>query len=244
MSPSLRLAAASVILPPRLGTSCHIRWLLFDMSMGLTRKNVAMYSTLPFAFVGASSMSLMIVLCESCGSSSPYTRPAIVSYCPAVPNDAPPNAGEILVSITSRVTRAADSGAHASATAPATAPTSKGLRNIPSLSIVPSYGYTLPPCISQTSALVHTKRKTVGLVLHVFVCRLTPAKRRCQCVPPKRHSGLTSPTNDPILFVYKTTSACMPESAAVRIVSQTARCLRSAFGKGRGRRWQGRLKPR
>ena len=82
MSPSLRCSGEIVILPPRFGTSCHIRRLAFDMSIGFTRKNVALYSTLPFAFLGASLMSLMIVLCGSFGSSSPKTRLAIVSYCP------------------------------------------------------------------------------------------------------------------------------------------------------------------
>jgi hypothetical protein len=55
------------------------------MSIGLTRKNVAMYSTLPFAFFGARSMSWMIALCGSPGSSSPKARPASVSYWPAAP---------------------------------------------------------------------------------------------------------------------------------------------------------------
>src|SRR5213593_4485963 len=42
MSPSLREAGGIVILPPRLGTSCHIKWLLFDKSIGFTRKKLAM----------------------------------------------------------------------------------------------------------------------------------------------------------------------------------------------------------
>ena len=80
MSPSLRLSTAIVIRPPRFGTSCHIRWLLLDMSIGFTRKNVAEYSTLPAALRGASWRSWMIVLWLSVGSSSPNTRPASVSY--------------------------------------------------------------------------------------------------------------------------------------------------------------------
>jgi hypothetical protein len=64
----MRLAATIVSRPPRFGTSCHIRRLLLDMSIGLTRKNVAMYSTLPFAFFGAKSMSWMIALCGSPGT--------------------------------------------------------------------------------------------------------------------------------------------------------------------------------
>ena len=50
-----------MIRPPRFGTSCHMSPLAFDMSIGLTRKNVAMYSTLPLEFLGARSMSLMIL---------------------------------------------------------------------------------------------------------------------------------------------------------------------------------------
>ena len=46
-SPSYALASASVMRPPRFGTSCHIRPLAFDMSIGLTMKKVATYSTLP-----------------------------------------------------------------------------------------------------------------------------------------------------------------------------------------------------
>src|SRR5579862_4347884 len=76
------------------------------MSIGLTNKKVAEYSTLPFAFLGARLISWMIELCESLGSNSPKTRPASVSYCPAEPNVAPAKAGDVLVSITMRVTLA------------------------------------------------------------------------------------------------------------------------------------------
>src|SRR6266481_9320885 len=69
MSPCMRRSLEIVILPPRLGTSCHIRPLDFDRSTGLTMKKVAMYSTLPFAFLCASAISVMIALCESIGSS-------------------------------------------------------------------------------------------------------------------------------------------------------------------------------
>src|SRR5215470_2504555 len=89
------------------------------MSMGFTIKKVAEYSTLPFAFFGARLMSLMIVLCGSFGSSSPNTRPASVSYCPAVPNDAPPNAGDVFVSMTILVTRASPKFVNATALASA-----------------------------------------------------------------------------------------------------------------------------
>ena len=64
------------------------------MSIGLTRKKLATYSTLPFAFLGASWMSVMIALCGSFGSSSPKARPASVSYWPAAPKDWPSKAGD------------------------------------------------------------------------------------------------------------------------------------------------------
>ena len=47
MSPVARSAGTMVRRPPRLGTSCHIRWLDFDMSTGFTSWNVAVYSTMP-----------------------------------------------------------------------------------------------------------------------------------------------------------------------------------------------------
>ena len=59
------------------------------MSIGLVRKNVAVYSTMPRAFLGASVMSWMIALRRSLGSTSPAMVPAYVSYWPAVPNDWP-----------------------------------------------------------------------------------------------------------------------------------------------------------
>src|SRR5437867_11349121 len=80
MSPSLREAGGMVILPPRLGTSCHIKWLLFDISIGFTRKKLAMYSTLPFALRGANLLSLIIALRGSVGSSSAQAPHARVSY--------------------------------------------------------------------------------------------------------------------------------------------------------------------
>ncbi|PYS08115.1 MAG: hypothetical protein DMG17_29575, partial [Acidobacteria bacterium] len=81
-------------------TSCHIKWLLFDISIGFTRKKLAMYSTLPFALRGANLMSVMIALRGSFGSSSPKARPARVSYWPAGQKDWPLNAGETFLSIT------------------------------------------------------------------------------------------------------------------------------------------------
>src|SRR5688572_4402032 len=112
MSPSMRSASAIVMRPPRLGTSCHIRWLDFVMSIGFTRKKVATYSTLPFAFLDASRMSVMTRLWGSSGSSSPNARPASVSYCPALPNDLPSKAGETFLSMTMRFTSAWAPEAH------------------------------------------------------------------------------------------------------------------------------------
>src|SRR6266404_8892079 len=86
-SPTLRRSAVNVIRPPRFGTSCHIMPLAFDMSIGLTMKKLAMYSTLPSLFRGATAISVMSVLSGSWGSSSPHARPVRVSYWPASPND-------------------------------------------------------------------------------------------------------------------------------------------------------------
>src|SRR4051812_28136925 len=46
MSPCVRRSLEIVTLPPRLGTSCHIRPLEFDISTGLTMKKLATYSLL------------------------------------------------------------------------------------------------------------------------------------------------------------------------------------------------------
>src|SRR5213593_2061069 len=100
MSPSMRDAGGIVILPPRFGTSCHIRWLVLDISIGLTSRKLATYSTRPFALRGANLMSVMIALCGSLGSSSPKARPASVSYWPAGPKDCPLKAGETFLSMT------------------------------------------------------------------------------------------------------------------------------------------------
>src|SRR5215467_481612 len=101
------------------------------MSIGFTIKKVAEYSTLPFAFFGARLISLMIVLCGSLGSSSPNTRPASVSYCPALPKDAPPNAGDVFVSITILVTRASPRFVNASVLASAMHTPRRRIRALP-----------------------------------------------------------------------------------------------------------------
>jgi hypothetical protein len=49
--------------------------------------NVATYSTMPWALRAAKSMSVMIALRASRGSSSPNARPVIRSYGPAAPKD-------------------------------------------------------------------------------------------------------------------------------------------------------------
>src|SRR5215831_14502209 len=55
-------------------------------------------------------MSWMMAFRGSRGSSTPSARPVTTSYCPAVPNDGQPvlvqNAGEILLRMVMRVTRA------------------------------------------------------------------------------------------------------------------------------------------
>src|SRR5688572_3936904 len=106
MSPRFRSASTMVRRPPRFGTSCHIRWLDFVMSIGFTRKNVATYSTLPLAFLVARRISVITRLRGSSGSSSPNARPASVSYWPALPKTLPSNAGETFLSMTMRLTSA------------------------------------------------------------------------------------------------------------------------------------------
>ena len=98
--PLSRSAGGMLMRPPRFGTSCHIRWLLRDMSIGLTRWKVATYSTMPLALRGASLMSVMTALRRSFGSSSPKARPVSVSYGPALPKDRPSKAGDTFLSMT------------------------------------------------------------------------------------------------------------------------------------------------
>ena len=78
-SRELRRSLLMVMRPPRLGTSCHIRPLAFDMSAGFTMKKLAMYPTLRFELSGAWPMSVIRMLCESFGSSSPKARPVTVT---------------------------------------------------------------------------------------------------------------------------------------------------------------------
>src|SRR5439155_12220069 len=126
MSNAANESAGSATLPPRLGTSCHITPLL--VPVGLRMRKLAMYSTLPLAFLGASSISVMFRLLWCRGSSSPNARPVSSSYgWPLM---------AVVVSTTILVTRASDCGAQASATAAAT-PAKAGLRK--------SCDFMLPP---------------------------------------------------------------------------------------------------
>ena len=50
------------------------------MSVGLRMRKLAMYSTLPRAFFGASSRSVINPLWRSCGFNSPKARPVSSSY--------------------------------------------------------------------------------------------------------------------------------------------------------------------
>jgi hypothetical protein len=104
MSPKLRSAGMMVRRPPRLGTSCHIRWLALDMSIGFTSWKVVVYSTIPRAFLGAFWISVMMALCGSLGSSSPVALPESTSYWPTLPKFAPMKAGDVFFSMTIFVT--------------------------------------------------------------------------------------------------------------------------------------------
>ena len=125
----LRRSLVMVIRPPRLGTSCHIKPLARDISTGLTMKNEAMYSALPFAFFGARSISVMSAFFGSLGSSSPKARPVSVSYVMSWPARVP------VASITIRMTRASEGADKASNAATALART--GLCILGSMSDLP-----------------------------------------------------------------------------------------------------------
>ncbi len=58
------------------------------------------YSTMPRPFRGARSRSVIAALSGSVGSISPKAVPSSCSYCPTFPNDAPPRAGEVRMSMT------------------------------------------------------------------------------------------------------------------------------------------------
>jgi len=133
-SPLPRSMVLMVRRPPRFGTSCQRRWLPFDMSIGFTSWNVAVYRTLPSGSF-PSSMSWTMALSGFFGSSSPKARPRMISNWPALPKDgavcparqgligdcASQNAGDVFESMTIFVTFAWDGGAQASsATASAT----------------------------------------------------------------------------------------------------------------------------
>ncbi len=120
-SPALRSAATIVTLPPRFGTSCHISPLMFSALEGRISWNVALYSTLPLAFLGARRMSWIISFRSSRGSSSPKAIPVRRLSGPASPKGARVASGSTGVLITILVTRAS-AGVHASSAAMAAAP--------------------------------------------------------------------------------------------------------------------------
>ena len=64
-------SAGNPTSPPRFGTSCHITPLAVLMSFGLRMTKLATYCGVP----ETRSMSVMIVLCGSFGSSVPKARP-------------------------------------------------------------------------------------------------------------------------------------------------------------------------
>src|SRR5215831_1329919 len=64
------------------------------MSIGLRIITSVEYSTMPSAFLGARSISVMIALRGSLGSASPYARPASFSYWPTLPKLCPPKVGD------------------------------------------------------------------------------------------------------------------------------------------------------
>src|SRR5262245_44100828 len=63
------------------------------------------YSTMPRAFRGARSMSWMMALSGSLGSTSPCAMPTIFSNCPTLPKVAPPKVGDSVRVISSLVIR-------------------------------------------------------------------------------------------------------------------------------------------
>src|SRR5262245_43015641 len=63
------------------------------------------YSTMPRAFRGARSMSWMMALSGSLGSTSPCAMPTIFSNCPTLPKAAPPKVGDSIMVISILVIR-------------------------------------------------------------------------------------------------------------------------------------------
>ncbi len=64
------------------------------------------YSTMPRAFLGANSISVMIALRGSAGPTSPKACPLSFSYWPTSPKDVPSNVGDWMLMMTSLVMRA------------------------------------------------------------------------------------------------------------------------------------------
>jgi hypothetical protein len=119
----LRRSLEIVIRPPRLGTSCHISPLACAMSTGFTIMKVAMYCPLPPVSAKGLSRSVMSVLCESLGSSSPKARPITCSYAMSWPDS------DTVLSMMIRVTLAWLAGAQASSAAPNPAAVQAAMRS-------------------------------------------------------------------------------------------------------------------
>src|SRR4030095_1901475 len=68
--------------------------------MGLVIEKSIEYSTMPRPLRGANWMSVMTAFSGSFGSTSPNATPVRVSYCPTLPNEAPPKAGDVFVLMT------------------------------------------------------------------------------------------------------------------------------------------------
>ena len=69
------------------------------------------YSTIPRELRGASLMSWITALSGSFGAISPDAVPSSCSYSPTLPQDVPPNAGDVFAVITMPVIRASAVGA-------------------------------------------------------------------------------------------------------------------------------------
>ena len=79
---------------PRLLKSKNSRWLPFARLIGLRTKTSIEYSTIPSALGAASWTSVITLLRESFGSSTPLAVPRSFSYWPTEPKLRPPNVGD------------------------------------------------------------------------------------------------------------------------------------------------------
>src|SRR3989442_11269443 len=126
--------------------------------MGLRIEKSAEYRTMPRGLRGASSMSVITALRESFGSTSPNAVPSSISYCPTVPNEAPPKAGEVRAVMTSWVIRAS-----AGSVMPESATTST-MKTVLGMRCPPFEGYESTATLSE-----HVARfGLVDIQLHIF----------------------------------------------------------------------------